>query len=342
MLLRKRFQQLAAVLDFTTHGISLPHPDVVGCRRVRPSLEILEDRTVPTDITYHGGPVIQNVQVNNIVTGQQPVDTTTLMQDLVRDYLPLLGPNYGIGTGTLRSAVTANPLPGSTVSDDMVQNLVLQEINSGAVPPPDGKQVYFVFLAPGQTDPTGPTGSYHSGMTVIHDSTGYHTAPPGGVPVSSGGTLNPFTIGPVYYAVVDGAHPSLATQSASHELAEAVTDPDGLTGYIDLPSGIEVADVYETQPPFIVDGFKVNILSGPQGQMIGTPISPSSPLHTPYLLGLFDAFFHGVVKANPDGTTTITDNLFGLQLVSTYNNSGNLQSVTLFGMNVTFLFESNL
>jgi hypothetical protein len=44
------------------------------------------------------------------------------------------------------------------------------------------------------------------------------------------------------------------------------------------------------------------------------------------------------VKAN--GTETITDSFFGFPfLVSTFGSSGNLESVTLLGINVTLLFE---
>jgi hypothetical protein len=334
MLLCQQLQRLSTALNRMA-GISArtclnTSPSI----SIRPRLEILEDRTVPTNITYHGGPTIPHVQVDNIVTGQQPVDTTALMQALVRDYLPLLGPNYSIGAGTLRSAITANPLSGSTINDNMVQNLILQEINSGAVPPPDGNQLYFVFLAPGQTSPMG---SYHSGFFAVRDSSGYHIVTNG---QPSGGVLIPITYA---VSVIDAAHPDQLPRWASHELAEAVTDPDGITGFYDdgLGGNGEVADIYALQNPFLLDGYNVAVLSGPQGQMIGTPLS-TSPLHTPYFLGLFDAFFHGVVKTNVDGTTTITDNLFGLQLVSTYNTSGNLQSVTLLGLNVTFLFENNL
>ena len=43
---------------------------------------------------------------------------------------------------------------------------------------------------------------------------------------------------------------------------------------------------------------------------------------------------------NGNGTETVTDSLFGIPLlISTYDGSGDLMSVTLFGINVTFLFE---
>jgi hypothetical protein len=63
-------------------------------------------------------------------------------------------------------------------------------------------------------------------------------------------------------------------------------------------------------------------------------------LHTPALLALFDALLKGIETVNGNGTETVTDSLFGIPLlVSTYDGSGDLMSVTLLGINVTALFE---
>jgi hypothetical protein len=237
--------------------------------RVRPTLEVLEDRTAPSvNVGFGGGPTIPNVQVNNIVMGPQQVNTTALMQDLVRDYLPLLGTYYGIGAGSLRSSISVSPFAGNP-SLGQIQSFIVQEINSGAVPPPDGNQVYFVFLPPGQSvnpfvgsDMTG----FHSNFWVYHDGSGYHSS-------------NIFVGGqqpiPVYFAVSFGT--GNESQVVSHELAESVTDPTGM-GYRDPsnPDGGEVADIYELLPGFTLDGFQVAVLSGPQGQEITGPTQPAT------------------------------------------------------------------
>jgi hypothetical protein len=62
-------------------------------------------------------------------------------------------------------------------------------------------------------------------------------------------------------------------------------------------------------------------------------------LHTPFLLALFDELLKGVETINANGTETVTDNLFGFPLVSTYDGAGNLEQVTLLGFNITALFE---
>lgn len=222
-------------------------------RCVRPTLEVLEDRIVPTNITYHGGPTIPHVQVTNIVMGAQPFDPNALVQALVSDYLPLLGPNYGIGAGTLRSSINVSPLPGNP-GLTQIDDFLMQEIKSGAVPPPGPNQVYMIFLAPGQT--------FGGGSEPL----GFHG-------------VNENSFEKIYYAVVDGT-PGQASQTASHELAEAVTDPDVASGFNDPNLGYagEVADIYELQNlTFPLDGYQMSVLSGPQGQKIDIPPPATLP-----------------------------------------------------------------
>jgi hypothetical protein len=74
----------------------------------------------------------------------------------------------------------------------------------------------------------------------------------------------------------------------------------------------------------------------------GSSPAPKPPpaLHTPPLLALLDALLGGIEAVNGNGTETVTDSLFGIPLLlSTYDGAGNLMNVTLFGVNVTALFE---
>ncbi len=70
------------------------------------------------------------------------------------------------------------------------------------------------------------------------------------------------------------------------------------------------------------------------------PPPPAPPsLNVPPLLALFDQVLGGVETVNANGTETITDRFFGIPLlVSTFDSSGNLVSVDLFGFNITSLF----
>jgi hypothetical protein len=67
-------------------------------------------------------------------------------------------------------------------------------------------------------------------------------------------------------------------------------------------------------------------------------VNPAAP-KVPSLLVFFDSLLGGTETINANGTETIVDSLFGIALlVSTFDSSGRLVSVDLFGFNVTFLF----
>jgi hypothetical protein len=64
-------------------------------------------------------------------------------------------------------------------------------------------------------------------------------------------------------------------------------------------------------------------------------------LHTPPLLALIDSLLGEIETVNGNGTETVIDRFFGIPLfISTYDSAGNLMSVTLFGIDITSLFES--
>jgi hypothetical protein len=88
-----------------------------------------------------------------------------------------------------------------------------------------------------------------------------------------------------------------------------------------------------------VQQHSVSVVNPPPVASSPSPAPPPT-LHTPSLLSFFDSFLQGVETMNSDGTVTVIDSFFGFPLfVSTYDSSGNLVSVTLFGINVTFLLS---
>jgi hypothetical protein len=71
-----------------------------------------------------------------------------------------------------------------------------------------------------------------------------------------------------------------------------------------------------------------------------SPSSAPPPLNVPPVLALINALLHGTETVNPDGSVTVTDSFFGFPvLVSHFSPTGQLESVTLFGIDITFIFE---
>ncbi len=77
---------------------------------------------------------------------------------------------------------------------------------------------------------------------------------------------------------------------------------------------------------------------GPQPN--NPPPSPPPVLNVPPLLAFINSLFGGGIETlNVNGTITIKDYLFGIPLlVSTFNSSGQLMSVSFMGIDLTFLF----
>ena len=104
-------------------------------------------------------------------------------------------------------------------------------------------------------------------------------------------------------------------------------------GFARVVNGVIDIGAFEVQPPKVAPPLLVK----------SPPPSPAAPptLHTPSLLAFFDGLLGGIEKVNSNETETVIDSIFGIPLfVATYNSTGNLLSVTLFGIDVTFLFES--
>lgn len=111
--------------------------------------------------------------------------------------------------------------------------------------------------------------------------------------------------------------------TAAGKVNVAVNNPDG--------SGKPVSSNMVT---FVITTPPSPLLSPPP------PAPPAPPtLQVPPLLAFFDSLLEGIETMNSNDTETITDSFFGIPLlVSTYDSAGKLKSVTLFGINVTFLF----
>jgi hypothetical protein len=211
-------------------------------RSARPAVEALDSRITPA-VVYHGGALIAHANVSSVFYGQNwNTDDPTgnirntmidFMKAVVKSpYMAQLG-EYGVGRGTIGSAyvpVYSGPTRGGTVTEAQIQGLLTQEILNGKVPWAGSSQLYFVYLSPGVTsafDQANGFAGHHSSFTLLP------------------GIFNQ----PVYYAVIpDTGFSSIASLTAvtSHELGEAVTDPDLHGGWYSS-TGAEIGDGLEGQ-----------------------------------------------------------------------------------------------
>jgi hypothetical protein len=210
----------------------------------RPALEQLESRQL-LSVTYHGGPLLQNVQAETVFYGQDWYYNSTLYNSAVQldnvlndvtqsSYMNMLG-EYGVGSGQFQDGVIDlnNPPRGWVVDDSEIRAMLDNFIGQGYLQPPSNNQLYIVYTTPNVVVTKGNQDSQH-------DFLGYHNT-----------FVDPY-YGSIYYAVI--AHPignadipgmnyfQQQTTVTSHELAEAVTDPDVRSGWYDDRTGNEIGD----------------------------------------------------------------------------------------------------
>jgi hypothetical protein len=218
------------------------------------TLEYLEDRWAPAagsvlaNVTYHGGPLLQHVQIESVYDGQAWSSNASLQQGVTQTdgflqyfvtspYMTVLQ-QYNVGTGTFIGHDLFNQDPANqTIDDSQIRQILDGEISSGHLAAPGPNSLYVFFTTPGVVVTAG-------GQDSVHDFSGYHDT----FTDSSGAT--------VYYAVVPYPNGNVAdvqlsafqqtTVVLSHEMAEAITDPDTLTGWYDSRLG-EIGDIANNQ-----------------------------------------------------------------------------------------------
>src|SRR5207245_5825131 len=139
--------------------------------------------------------------------------------------------SYGTFLG--HAIVAHDRLGGQTLDDRQIRTLLDGEITAQHLGVPTAERLYVFFTAPGVVVTT-------DGQNSVTDFAGYHD-----VFTDSGGAT-------VYYAVVPypsgnlSAQPLTALQQAtvvlSHEVSEAITDPDTHSGWFDPRLG-EIGDI---------------------------------------------------------------------------------------------------
>lgn len=203
------------------------------------------------NVTYHGDRLMQHVHAVTLFWG--PGWDQTPLRDYLNGFFRALFTdgrylanlaqysmgNDQIGNGELGGTATdTGPVP-AVLPDDQIRAEIRAQVAAGHLPPPDADTLYVVFPPPGVTVVN------EQSETSTHDFAGYHD----------------YTwIGDFAYAVIPyaGDKPEWMTTPASHELAEAVTDPQpylqvlGRGGWYDDING-EIADI----PLSLHDAFRI-------------------------------------------------------------------------------------
>jgi len=173
-------------------------------------------------VKYHGGPLLRRVRVITLFWGPDwkqsrlPAYLNSFFRALFADgrFMANLAQystsDYTIENGVFGGSYTDPQAPPSTIEDSDVEAEIRDAIDGGHVRKPDENTVYFVFTPPKATLDSP------SGTDPEIDFSGYHQYAAAGTPFA--------------YAVIRyddrQSGPALMTMTASHELAEAVTDPE--------------------------------------------------------------------------------------------------------------------
>ena len=217
-----------------------------------PSHQPLSAPAATPQLAYNGGRVLSHVKVvtvlwgsgvSTVVKAAMPAFYETMTNSPYMDWLSEYntpasgGTNQMIGRGSLISTVTITPNNSSTsLSDGDIQTELGQQIDSGALPASDNDTLYMVHFPPGVIitafDRTSCIGfcAYHFNFSHGGQDIAYGVMPDqgdaGGCTCGSGGEMG-----------------RTATVS-SHELIEAVTDPDFQQGWWSSADN-EIGDICE-------------------------------------------------------------------------------------------------
>jgi len=211
----------------------------------------------PPQVQKGSGTIIATPKVTPIFFSTVPADPLEAgINSFVQSYITssnswLTLQEYGIGHGTVSSAAVLSTTAPTT--DTAIQSLIVTEVGNGTLPPATTSSIYIIFTPSNVTVTRGS-------QTSCVDFGGYHdTVMVSGVSAS--------------YAVIPRcAKDQLVdiTIAASHELAEAATDPV-LTAYLDLNdpydmwqfnfAGSELADMCENITDYAVEEQNVGAVS---------------------------------------------------------------------------------
>lgn len=201
----------------------------------------------PIALTYRGGPLLPHVRVATLYWGADwsgsplPGYFDRFFRSLFADgrFMANLAQysvkSYPMGNGTFSGTATDSQPTPAYLQDAEIRTEIRAQIAAGRLPAPDGITVYFVFTPPG----VEVFDQY--GSNSVDDFYSYHN-------YDFGSDGFAYAVMP-YDDSMGDSDPRLMTISASHELSEAVTDPentgsDAQHGWFDGYYG-EVTDIVD-------------------------------------------------------------------------------------------------
>jgi hypothetical protein len=280
-----------------------PSSQTSHCRRL--ALESLEDRQVPT-VSYHGGALISSVVVEPLFYGSDWVNVPSYHQQVryLEDFLPRLvdssymdmltnaGCRVYRGT-TLPGQFLPDNIGGSTIGDISLRGTLQAEIYNGTLRNPNRYLLYVIYVQD-NVEVTFSLGGRT--FTSKKDFGGYHSAFAGFATDGSGADIHYAVIPYRGGAVGNLSYDFLSAQDqltlvTSHEIAEAVTDPDvnyKKLGWFDSDPALggagEVGDIAAPSTVYL-NGYAVQRIADTNDQ----PMTPRGALaHTGESFVLFN------------------------------------------------------
>jgi hypothetical protein len=245
-------------------------------------------------VAYFGGNVLPHVELQGLYIGSAWSGNSTTgqfegyLQYLVNSpYMDMLtNAGFGVGRGTWSQGIIdpVNFASGATLLDSTIRSALQYEITNFYLRNPDANRLYVVFVQPNVVVANDATGG-SSSKYEPHGFVGYHGA--------FTGTDSNGNAAAIRYAIVvtpGGAYNGISstlptfdqmTSIASHEIAEAVTDPDvnySTLGWYDTQRG-EIGDIFGNDDVFL-NHYVVQMEAGQAD-------NPIVPLTTTYAAGEF-------------------------------------------------------
>ncbi len=253
------------------------------------NFETLESREMFA-VTYHGGALLTAVEAQAVYLGSDWNSNATLktqsaaidkyLADIVQSsYMDMMtNAGYGVGRGTASAGVVDDVAlnKSSTLSDSSIQSYLKSMISAAKVTVPDANRLYVVYVEPGVVVSLGRSTSqnsflgYHGAFSANGKDIRYVVLPYPGSP-------NPSPNSQGIANVIDEL-----TMVTSHELAEAVTDPDvnykGIGWYDDQLDG-EIGDL--TSKTTTLNGYLVQAVVDKNDRVIYPTSNTSTTLTAP-------------------------------------------------------------